>query len=179
MMKAAYRGRFAGQGTGIGTFGIQAQFRGEREMDESIVHQIVDELFPYFEAADTQSAAILQFLKDKGIATDEDLAPYLKHAANGSSVRWLAARARVNFLLSSAMKAEPEEKTADFGKKPIKVNEDPHNAGPSTTKESQGKAEPNSDADSRQPPKTAGGQKPTQEENGQKEEQPKESPAKS
>jgi hypothetical protein len=148
-------------------------------MDESIVHQIVDELFPYFEAAETQSAAILQFLKEKGIATDEELAPYLKQAANGSSVRWRAARARVNFLLSSAMKAESAEETADSGKKPVKVNENPHDAGPSTTKESQDKAEPNSDAESRQPPKTASEQKRKQEEKGQKEEQPKESPANS
>jgi hypothetical protein len=144
-------------------------------MDESIVHQIVDELFPYFEAADTQSGAVLQFLREKGIATEEELAPYLKQAANGSSVRWRAARARINFLLSSAMKAEAEEeKPADSKTKPVAVNEDPHDAGPSTTKESEEKAGPNSDAE----PRTANHQNAKQEENGQKE-QAKESPAKS
>ncbi len=73
-------------------------------MDEEIVHQILDELLSALEPLDTHSAALLQFLKAKGIATDEDLAPFLEQAGNASNVRWLAARVRINSLISSAMK---------------------------------------------------------------------------
>src|ERR1035441_2389517 len=77
-------------------------------MNEDIAQQILREVFSALEAVETQSAGILQFLKDKGIAKEEELAPYLEQAGNTSSVRWLAARVRIEYLLSSAMKTEEE-----------------------------------------------------------------------
>ena len=74
-------------------------------MDEKIVHQILDELFSSFENSETQSAALLLFLKDQGIATAEKLAPYFEQAGKTSEVRWRAARVRMGALLASAMKA--------------------------------------------------------------------------
>jgi hypothetical protein len=75
-------------------------------MDPEIVEQIFDELFPTFQSLETQSAAIMQFLKDKGIASEDQLAPYLEQAANASSVRWRVARLRMARLLAAADKSE-------------------------------------------------------------------------
>jgi len=74
-------------------------------MDEKIVDQILDDLYSSFEDAETQSTAILLFLKDQGIATEEKLAPYFEQAGRASDVRWRAARVRMASLLVSAMKA--------------------------------------------------------------------------
>jgi hypothetical protein len=73
-------------------------------MDEEIVKQILDELFSSFEDSETRSAALLLFLKDQGIATEEKLAPFFEQAGNTSEVRWRAARVRMGALLASALK---------------------------------------------------------------------------
>jgi len=77
-------------------------------MDSDIADELLNELFSTFETIDTQSGAILQFLKDKGMATDEQLAPYIEQAGNASNVRWRAARIRINSLLASAAKKTEE-----------------------------------------------------------------------
>jgi hypothetical protein len=78
-------------------------------MDENVVREMFHELFTSLEALETQSSAITQFLKDKGITNQEELAPYLERAGNASNVRWLAARVRMDHLLSSAMKGAEQE----------------------------------------------------------------------
>jgi hypothetical protein len=84
-------------------------------MDINVAEQVLDELFPALEAVETQSAAILQFLKDRGLATGEQLAPYLEQAGKASNVRWRAARLRMNSLLSSAFKSGEESSAKKDG----------------------------------------------------------------
>ena len=55
-------------------------------MDENLVQEILDALFSSLEDLETRTMAILQFMKDKGLATEEELAPHLEQAANASSV---------------------------------------------------------------------------------------------
>jgi hypothetical protein len=91
------------------------------ETNPEPIKEILDELFSLLESLETQSLALTQFLKDKGIATDKKLAPYLNRAGNASSVRWRAARARMQYLLSPVKKEtnekekskEPEASSAD------------------------------------------------------------------
>jgi hypothetical protein len=90
-------------------------------MKEKIVQEILHELFPTFEALETQSAALLQLLKDKGIANEEELAAHFEQAGKASSVRWLAVRVRINYLLSSAMKTAEQ----DIKKESPKTTENP------------------------------------------------------
>jgi len=61
-------------------------------MDSDLIDELLKELFGTFESTETQSAAILQFLKDKGIATDEKLCPYLEQ---GGTTKQSASGRRV------------------------------------------------------------------------------------
>jgi len=81
------------------------------------IKEILDELFSLLESLETQSLALTQFLKDQGIASDEKLTPYLDRAGNTSSVKWRAARARMQYLLSPIPKqATEKEKDKDKSK---------------------------------------------------------------
>ena len=91
------------------------------ETNPEPIKEILDELFSLLESFETQSLALTQFLKDEGIATDEKLAPYLDRAGNASSVKWRAARARMQYLLSpipKQTKDEEKDKNKEAGKPP-------------------------------------------------------------
>jgi hypothetical protein len=83
-------------------------------MNNEAMKEVLNELFSHLEKLETQNEAILQFLKEKKRVSDKQLAPYLERAGNASSVKWRAARVRINHLL------EPEqpEKEIKLGKKP-------------------------------------------------------------
>jgi len=83
-------------------------------MNNDAIKEVLNELFSHLERLETQNEAILQFLKEKKRVTDKQLAPYLEQAGNASSVKWRAARVRIDHLL------EPEhpEKEIKLGKRP-------------------------------------------------------------
>jgi len=83
-------------------------------MDKNVVDEILNELLPAVEAIEAQSEAVLMFLKENGVATEDRLQPYLSRAANASNVRWRAIRVRMERLLSAAAKEEgPRQETKE------------------------------------------------------------------
>src|ERR1700687_4163128 len=94
------------------------------ENNNNIVQEILHDLFSSLEALETQNTAILQFLKDKGIATDEELASHLEQAGNASSVRWRGVRVRADFLFASAIKAA-EQAAEKESPKPAENKQEP------------------------------------------------------
>jgi hypothetical protein len=69
-------------------------------MNDNPAQQVLSDLFGYLESLEAQSGAISQFLKERGIATDEQLAPYLKQASDAANVKWRAARVRMEHLFA-------------------------------------------------------------------------------
>ena len=74
--------------------------------------EILNELFSLLETLETNNAALLQFLRDQGIATDEKLSAYLEQAGRASNVKWLAARKRMEYLLNPIQKEERDGEKA-------------------------------------------------------------------
>ena len=70
-------------------------------MNVDLAHELLNELGLSLEHLETQQAALMQFLKDEGIVTDNKLAPYLTQAGKASNVRWRAARVRLERLISA------------------------------------------------------------------------------
>src|ERR1700732_2242144 len=83
-------------------------------MNNEAMKEVLNELFSHLERLETQSEAILQFLKEKKRVTDKQLAPYLEQAGNASNVRGRAARVRIERLL----KPEHPEEEIKLGKRP-------------------------------------------------------------
>lgn len=69
-------------------------------MDSKAIREVFNELFTHLERLETESAATLQFLKEKKRVTDKQLAPYLEQAGNAANVKWRAARVRIERLLT-------------------------------------------------------------------------------
>jgi hypothetical protein len=101
-------------------------------MNENIAQEILHELFSSLEALETQSTGILQFLKDKGLATEAELAPHFEQAGKASNVRWRAARVRIDYLLASALKTD-ELDTRKASSKTTETSPDQSNARAETS----------------------------------------------
>jgi hypothetical protein len=101
------------------------------------VREVLGELFGLLEALEAKNLAVLEFLKEAGIASDEELAPYLERAGNASSVKWRAARLRMEFLLTPAQKNKEQEK-----KESEKREKEQAQAAKETDKEKKAETEP-------------------------------------
>src|ERR1051326_8985105 len=78
-------------------------------MDSTAVKEVFEHLYSLVETLETKNIAILRFLQDEGIATEEKLAPYLEQAGNASNVKWRDARARMEHLFAPAPKKATEQ----------------------------------------------------------------------
>jgi uncharacterized protein YdaU (DUF1376 family) len=97
-------------------------------MNVDLAQEMLNELGSSLQDLETQHAALLQFLKDNGVLTDEQFAPYLAKAAKISSVRWRAARVRLESLISSEREKEEkreegENRKASAGQAPASQNQ--------------------------------------------------------
>jgi len=68
---------------------------------ENSVREALEELLDYLEQVETQSEAVLQFLRDNSGATEEKLALYLEKAGNATEIKSRAIRARFDFLFTT------------------------------------------------------------------------------
>ena len=85
------------------------------ETQSDTLKEILSELFALLETQETNSTAVLQLLKDQGIASDEKLSTYLDQAGKASNVKWRAARMRMEYLLTPIQK---ETAGSDKSKQP-------------------------------------------------------------
>jgi len=92
-------------------------------MNADLGQELLNELGSSLEDLETQHAALLQFLKDDGIVTDDRLAPYLTQAGKASDVRWRAARIRLARLFSA--EKQKEEQLAEKEQHPVGVAQAP------------------------------------------------------
>jgi cobalamin biosynthesis protein CobT len=107
---------------------LASEICGGAHMNVDLAQELLNELGSSLENLETQQAALLQFLKDNGIVTDDQLAPYLTQAGKTSNVRWRVARIRLERLfLNERQKEEKlresEQHQAGAGQAPIQNQE--------------------------------------------------------
>jgi hypothetical protein len=115
-------------------------------MDEATVQQILDEVFGSLEPLDAQCAAVVRFLKAKGLATEEEFAPFLAQAANAASVRWLGVRVRTAALIANAMRSAEDSSQGETSTSPTSP-ESQAQEETSGSAEQQAQSEPTAEAD--------------------------------
>lgn len=86
-------------------------------MNVEFLRELLSALGSSLEKAEAQQAALLQFMKDKGLVADEEFAPYLAEAEKTSGVRWRATRVRLDSLIANEKKKEERAQEEDKGKK--------------------------------------------------------------
>ena len=93
-------------------------------MDADAVKKALNELYPHLEWQETQIMALLEFMRAKGIITDQEFAPFVEEAGKRSSVKWLAARLRIEHALSESEEDETAKPAAIGSKPPVQEPEE-------------------------------------------------------
>jgi hypothetical protein len=145
--------------------------------DENPLQELLNDVISSLEPLEARSYAIYEFLRAKGIAADEDFAPFLEQAANASNVRWRAFRVRAESLLASAVRSLDKEFQANERRAEKAEQEEwqetPESVHNNNTMESDPAAEKQSgadgDGDSKSEAKVNGSQTPEPETWSQKE----------
>jgi hypothetical protein len=83
------------------------------ETNPNQLKEILGELFSLLEVMETTNLAVVQFLKDKGIANEKEFAQFVEQAGNASSVKWRAARVRMEYLLTPIKKETSGEENKE------------------------------------------------------------------
>jgi len=102
-------------------------------MDTHIAQEMLKELGSSLESLETQVNALVGFLKEAGIVTDEKLAPYLDQAGKASDVRWRAARLRLEHILSATEEQQAQEKPTEQAPTPSQQKEEQAKGGGAST----------------------------------------------
>jgi len=123
------------------------------ETQSDTLKEILSDLFALLEAQETNSTAVLQLLKDQGIASDEKLSTYLDQAGKASNVKWRAVRMRMEYLLTPIQKEtagsdkskQPEPKESQPPEAAHKLEEEQRNnqAKDNARKKNKSKPQPN------------------------------------
>ena len=134
-------------------------------MSENPIKEILSDLLPYLESLEAQSSAMLQLLRDTQIANNEELNRYMEKAGEASSVKWRAARVRMEHLFAvspppaTTPKAERHDK-----KKEVRQTDDRSKAQPGaearkpgTIATAESPNQPNSSQETRPPSETQSG----------------------
>jgi|HubBroStandDraft_6_1064221.scaffolds.fasta_scaffold575523_2 hypothetical protein len=126
-------------------------------MNAHVAKELLNELSASLEALEAQSSALLQLLKEKGVITEEQLAPYLEQAGNTSSVRWVAAKVRLERIFQAAEKEEEkamQSANASEPKKDLKAEQPEQPGGAHKTSEPKAVAKENAQMTTDTPDKT-------------------------
>src|SRR5580765_473285 len=69
-------------------------------LDEQQLKEILSELFGLLESLETSNIAAFRALAEKKIVTEDEIERLLREAGDASSVKWRAARVRMEYLLT-------------------------------------------------------------------------------
>jgi hypothetical protein len=119
---------------------------------EKIIDEILDDFASTFQASETRSLAIERFLKNKKIASEDELKPFLEEAGNASEIEWRATRLRLHHLFMSAIDAV-QEAAQESARKAAAGGEAAANAVKDIAHEKVGERE--TDKDKKEPPEKA------------------------
>jgi hypothetical protein len=117
-------------------------------MNADLAQELLNVLGSSLENLETQHAALLQLLKDNGVVSDDQLAPYLTQAGKTSNVRWRAAHIRLDRLFDSEKQIEQQVAEKEHHKA------DPTQAFPQN-QESEAKSKKDDDSGGAAPPQAA------------------------